>query len=354
MSFTGFAKLAVIVVGALSLALLVLAVLNVLRPQGRRENPVPEPPPPPSSLSILAGLSFFCGLAAIGLVTATGILSLVLSMGDLLGLPSEVGLALELSGKIAQYASLLPTVAAAAFALAARGVISESRGTVRGKPLYRTGLVLAIIAGVVVADVKVITPSNIGLAETVARVRSVADLDRGYLGVEQQTDVDGSLRILRVVPGSPAEKAGLKTGDRIVELDGTPALMVSFPERIASLKPGTRVAISVLRGEERISVVAELVASFENLLALIETQAFDSDRLAILTAAGLDRRYTAEELTKICETFDMDGGRLKAIESALPHLQDPQNAYKVLAALDFSGTKEKVSGWIAERARSRK
>ena len=36
------------------------------------------------------------------------------------------------------------------------------------------------------------------------------------------------------------------------------------------------------------------------------------------------------------------------IEAALPLLQDPQNAYRILGSLEFSGAKAQVSSWIAK------
>src|SRR6185436_10463490 len=128
-----------------------LGALEILVKARRgKETPPPAPEPAPSSVSLMAGLSFFSGLSAILLATVTGLLTAAISMGEILLMDSDIRAILDAVGKIVLYVSLLPAVAAIAFALGARGVISESRGTVRGRPLYRTGVVLALLTGGIV------------------------------------------------------------------------------------------------------------------------------------------------------------------------------------------------------------
>ena len=62
------------------------------------------------------------------------------------------------------------------------------------------------------------------------------------LGVELKAD-NGALLIVHVIPGSPAERAGIKDGDRIVEVDG---------RRTADMT--TDQAATMLTGEEGSSV----------------------------------------------------------------------------------------------------
>ena len=362
--------LVVAVGGALTIAAFVLILLAIVRRKSK-----PEAPPVPTSLSFLAGFSFFSGLAAAGLVVTSTLLYTSLSLGEVLIVRSDEQQGIKLAANVLLYASVLPSVAAIAFALAARGSIAESGGMMRGRPLYRTGVLLAILSGAVVLDARVINPAtwaSLGnsIVNGMETVR-IGGFNRGYLGVETgplgtESPVNP---ILRVIPGSPADRAGLKAGDLVVTVDGThvhqlPPLGKSTDNSwspgstepflgsyIASLKPGARVALQVRRGKESIQVVAELCASFESLHALLLEQSFDHERLAVLKAAGLDRRYSANELLQICQTFDFDDGRLTAIEPALPLLQDPQNAYRILGSLEFASAKEKVSGWIAQRVK---
>jgi len=60
-----------------------------------------------------------------------------------------------------------------------------------------------------------------------------------------------ALEVMDVVPGGPAAEAGVKTGDRVLEVDGTPAPRVSLPAlraRLRSEAPGTKIRLRVESG----------------------------------------------------------------------------------------------------------
>jgi hypothetical protein len=62
-----------------------------------------------------------------------------------------------------------------------------------------------------------------------------------------------------VVPGSPAEKAGIRAGDRIVAFDGTSvANLEEYAARLFAARPGQEVRIALVRGGNEIEVVARL------------------------------------------------------------------------------------------------
>lgn len=66
------------------------------------------------------------------------------------------------------------------------------------------------------------------------------------LGIELKTE-DGGLTIVRVIPGSPAEQAGIRAGDRIVSVDGSPTRHLSAEEAANRLQgeAGTLVTLAV-------------------------------------------------------------------------------------------------------------
>jgi regulator of sigma E protease len=61
-----------------------------------------------------------------------------------------------------------------------------------------------------------------------------------------------------IKPGTAAEKSGLRVGDRIVELDGRSTPTFDMIGHIASLNPGERVTIRVLRGGQPVNLEATL------------------------------------------------------------------------------------------------
>ncbi|MFN3929526.1 MAG: S1C family serine protease, partial [Thermoflexus sp.] len=68
--------------------------------------------------------------------------------------------------------------------------------------------------------------------------------------------VDGA-RILEVLPNSPAAKAGLRPGDRIVAVEGEPVDQAHpLADHLRRYRPGDIVHLTVLRdGEERIVAI---------------------------------------------------------------------------------------------------
>jgi serine protease Do len=81
-----------------------------------------------------------------------------------------------------------------------------------------------------------------------------------FVGVRGDPDRDDAF-VAQVVPGSPAERAGVRAGDLIVQFAGRP--VTSFRSLVAivrSSEPGDRVVVEVERGEsrQRLTVVVGL------------------------------------------------------------------------------------------------
>jgi len=81
---------------------------------------------------------------------------------------------------------------------------------------------------------------------------------QAYVGVQLARQVDG-LRIVRVVRGSAAAKAGLKVGDVLVKLDGRRMVEVEELLRtVSSHKVGDTMKIEFRRGDKYMTVTATL------------------------------------------------------------------------------------------------
>ena len=128
---------------------------------------------------------------------------------------------------------------------------------------------------------------GIGFAVPSNQARSVMEslikfgkVQRGFLGIQMQPlddklakefkapDKDGIL-VAEVVPGGGAEKAGVKSGDVIVKLNGQRADdIAAFRNSVANMMPGTKVDLEVVRNGKPQTIAVTLVERPGNGLAL--------------------------------------------------------------------------------------
>jgi Do/DeqQ family serine protease len=130
---------------------------------------------------------------------------------------------------------------------------------------------------------------GIGFAIPINLAKHVADqlmasgkVQRAWLGVQLaeltpelaegfgMKNHDGIL-VQEVLPGTPAERAGLKRNDIIVEFNGQPVVDVpKFRLRVADTRVGANVPVTILRGSKRMTVSVTL--SERNSEALAQAQ----------------------------------------------------------------------------------
>ncbi len=86
--------------------------------------------------------------------------------------------------------------------------------------------------------------------------------ERGWLGLNVQEGGEGTARapvVVDVFKGSPAEKAGLRPGDRVVRIGGKPVQRYQqILRRVALLQPGTSVKVEIVRGGRTFEFTATL------------------------------------------------------------------------------------------------
>jgi len=78
--------------------------------------------------------------------------------------------------------------------------------------------------------------------------RSTFDGEFGGIGVRVRADASGYLIVADVLPGYPAEGAGLKPGDKIIAVDGLTIVGqgLGAAEKIRG-EPGTKVLLTIVR-----------------------------------------------------------------------------------------------------------
>ncbi|HOA98498.1 MAG TPA: S41 family peptidase [Candidatus Atribacteria bacterium] len=117
---------------------------------------------------------------------------------------------------------------------------------------------------------------------------------------------DDKLTVISPFQGSPAEKAGIKAGDVIVEIDGVPALGMSSDEAVRRMRGerGTSVTLTIQREGEEENIVVEVVRD------IIKIQSVEYEMLS--GSIGLIRisefhGRTQEELKKALSSLQVAG-----------------------------------------------
>jgi carboxyl-terminal processing protease len=92
----------------------------------------------------------------------------------------------------------------------------------------------------------------------------------GWLGVGLDLSPEGEMTIAKVWPGSPAEKAGLQVGDRIVAMNGVPVESKNTDKLFSLMKDakiGDKFSLETVRGADHLSREATLARMPDDLLA---------------------------------------------------------------------------------------
>jgi serine protease Do len=104
-------------------------------------------------------------------------------------------------------------------------------------------------------------PISVGIISVMTRKLTGRDAvitnpNRGYMGVipEDEKDEDGKLigaKLTEVVPGGAAEKAGMKVGDIVIEMNGKKIIsQAALREYLDSLRGGDKIKVKVKRKDD--------------------------------------------------------------------------------------------------------
>ena len=142
------------------------------------------------------------------------------------------------------------------------------------------------------------TFSGIGMAVPINMARSIMDellkkgkITRAWLGIvfsalsdeiKQQLGVDHGVVVNQVVAGDPADKAGIRNGDIILQFNGEKVEdSEKFRYLVARSKVGTTVAVKLLRGKKTLTVKVTLGEQPDDITATRPQRGVAQPRLGI-------------------------------------------------------------------------
>jgi carboxyl-terminal processing protease len=134
--------------------------------------------------------------------------------------------------------------------------------------------------------------------------------------------VDGLVRVVAPMPGTPAARAGLQTGDLIVRFDDQPVLGLALPDAISRMRgqPGTSIALMIRRAgrddEFTLSLVRETIRtealrwSMEGDVLVLRLERFTGTVSAMLETAIADATATRTPRAVVLDMRGNPGGLL--------------------------------------------
>jgi C-terminal processing protease CtpA/Prc len=96
---------------------------------------------------------------------------------------------------------------------------------------------LALCAGVTAEPLK----GSVSVNHIDAKIKTASRYEVGYIGIRE----DWERKIIRIHPGSPAELAGLKIDDKVIQVDGSDKK--DYP---ITGPAGTKVLVKIQRGTQ--------------------------------------------------------------------------------------------------------
>ncbi|MGE3818387.1 MAG: S41 family peptidase [Isosphaeraceae bacterium] len=136
-----------------------------------------------------------------------------------------------------------------------------------------------------------------------------AMIDGNFVGLGIELKLDGdALRLVGVIRGGPASEAGLKPGDQITHIGGTPVKGLSLDEAAGRLQgtEGTQVEITVLRANQ-------VTQTFRMARRHVEVESVDQVKM-LDPAQGIGyvqlngfQKSSAEELERAIESLSRQG-----------------------------------------------
>jgi carboxyl-terminal processing protease len=133
----------------------------------------------------------------------------------------------------------------------------------------------------------------------------ISSLEGEFDGIGAYVSVDeGNLIIIAPIADSPADEAGIKPGDIILEIDGESVTDMSLAEAILKIRgpSGTSVTLLVLHEDEPEPVEIEIVRT---TVEVPSVRSYTEDSISVINITQFSERTDAE-LTEVLEDIDED------------------------------------------------
>lgn len=168
------------------------------------------------------------------------------------------------------------------------------------------------------------------------------------IGVTASLAEDGTIAIIEVSKGSPAEKSGIRIGDFIIAVDGEAVTDLGYEEAISRVRgeEGTQVALTVLQGEKK----RDMTITRKSFDLETVTGTMLEGNIGYISISHF-RENTAEQFSKALETLTADGAKALIFDvrnngggllDALEKMLDPLLPEGVIATATYQDGTERT------------
>jgi len=138
-------------------------------------------------------------------------------------------------------------------------------------------------------------------------------IEGSFGGIGVEIDLDGKKRLVVVapLPGTPADRAGVKSGDIIVEIEGRNTEKITLIEAAQLLrgKPGTRVSFKVWRESENRFIEFNIVRDEITIPSVTWKMLPGHSGLGYIRVLQFNRTSTIPQLQEALASLERDGCR---------------------------------------------
>lgn len=138
-------------------------------------------------------------------------------------------------------------------------------------------------------------------------------LSGNFAGVGIQIGMkDHLLTVIAPIQDTPADKAGIKAMDKIMEIDGKSTEDISLEEAVSLIRgpKGTNVTLTILRGEKNTKKEYTLIRDNIKLKAIYKQEIIDQDKkIGYLHLITFESQETTDEVISALQALDKQGMR---------------------------------------------
>ncbi|MEK7661286.1 MAG: S41 family peptidase [Pseudomonadota bacterium] len=133
----------------------------------------------------------------------------------------------------------------------------------------------------------------------------------GGLGLEVSSE-GGAVKVISPMDGSPGERAGMRSGDKIIAIDGVTIIGLPLDQAVEKMRgrPGTTIELTVIRdGEDR-----KIVRITREIIVLRPVTHRIEGNVGYIRVSTFVNRHTTTELNRAIDDIQRQlGGRLKGV-----------------------------------------